>query len=205
MLLALVDANNKFIAIDVGSFGREGDSGIFSRCNLGNSIRENELNIPPPRKLPGSDVTLPYVVLGDEASPLLNNLMKPYPRAQSSIDRTKAIFNYRLSRARRIVENAFGILSNRFRIFSTPIHLQVNTVENAVTAACIIHNLILDDQALNGNYLFDSDQNPSDIVSVNDYGENESDSIEPKQIREKFKEYFNDIGAISWQNETIRL
>lgn len=130
VLLALVDANNKFIAIDVGSYGREGDSGIFSRCNLGKAIKENTFQIPLPTNLPGTDIVLPHVVLRDEAFPLLNNLMKPYPRNQSLIDRSKAIFNYRLSRARRIVENSFGILTNRFRIFSTPIHLNVATVEN---------------------------------------------------------------------------
>lgn len=35
VLLAMVDANYKFIAIDVGSFGREGDSGIFLKSKMG--------------------------------------------------------------------------------------------------------------------------------------------------------------------------
>lgn len=30
VLLALVDANSKFIGLDIGSFGREGDAGIIS-------------------------------------------------------------------------------------------------------------------------------------------------------------------------------
>lgn len=34
VLLALVDANCKFIAVDVGSYGKEGDSGIFSKANI---------------------------------------------------------------------------------------------------------------------------------------------------------------------------
>ncbi|XP_055308525.1 putative nuclease HARBI1 [Sitodiplosis mosellana] len=202
VLMAVVDANSKFIAIDVGSFGREGDSGIFSRCNLGKSIKESFLPIPPPKKLPDTDVVLPHVILGDEAFPLLPNLMKPYPRSQSLIDRSKAIFNYRLSRSRRIVENAFGILTSRFRIFSTPIHLNVTTVENVVVSACILHNILSDDNRHTQSQL---DADPSDLISIEDYGEIEGDFGEPKEIRDKFKDYFNGTGAVSWQNETIRL
>lgn len=204
VLLALVDANNKFIAIDVGSFGREGDSGIFSRCNLGKAIKENTLQIPSPRKLPGTNVVLPNVVLGDEAFPLLTNLMKPSPRSQTLVDRSKAIFNYRLSRSRRIVENTFGILTNRFRIFSTPIHLNIETVESAVTSACIIHNMISDEQNWN-KISTNVDMVPSDMISIDDYREIETDTLEPKEIRNKFKDYFNNVGAVSWQNDTIRL
>ncbi|KAL4111794.1 hypothetical protein QTP88_015681 [Uroleucon formosanum] len=34
VLLAMVDAKYKFIAVDIGSFGREGDSGIFLKSNM---------------------------------------------------------------------------------------------------------------------------------------------------------------------------
>nr|CAI5843193.1 unnamed protein product [Callosobruchus analis] len=41
--------------------------------------------------------------------------MKPYQ--QKGISHEEKIFNYRLCRARRVVENVFGILASRFRIF----------------------------------------------------------------------------------------
>ena len=49
---------------------------------------------------------MPYVIVGDEAFPLQNHLMRPYPGRGCPED--QQVFNYRLSRARRIVENAFG-------------------------------------------------------------------------------------------------
>lgn len=154
--------------------------------------------------LPGSDILAPHIFLGDEAFALLENLLKPYPRDQSLHDRTKAIFNYRLSRARRIVENAFGLLSQNFRIFHTPINLNVDVIEELVSVACILHNLIIEEKGVDDHI---------DVVS-NDFDpfDDEGHEIEPDsnmdlryKIRDTYKEYFNSIGAVPWQNDTFRL
>ena len=68
-------------------------------------------------------------------------MMKPYPHR--NMDKAKRIFNYRLSRARRVVENTFGILANRFRVFST-IHLSPEKVKDLVMAACCLHNFMIE-------------------------------------------------------------
>lgn len=56
------------------------------------------------------------VFVADDAFPLKTYILKPYARS-TYLSRNPKIFNYRLSRARRIVENAFGILTSKFRIF----------------------------------------------------------------------------------------
>ena len=80
--------------------------------------------------LPGRENPLPYVIVGDEAFPLKTYLLKPYPSRQ--LDLSKRIFNYRLSRARRVVENVFGILASRFRVFKSTIDMEPEKAQKIV-------------------------------------------------------------------------
>ena len=115
VLMAIVDADYKFIYVDVGCNGRVNDAGIFARSEIRNLLDSNKLLIPPPTPLADRVNPVPYVIVGDEAFPLKPFLLQPYPSRQLNL--SKRIFNYRLSRARRIVENVFGILVHRFRVF----------------------------------------------------------------------------------------
>ena len=54
--------------------------------------------------------------------------MKPFPFRNQPIE--NHVFSYRLSRARRVVENAFGLLAVRFRVFRKPIELCPEKVIN---------------------------------------------------------------------------
>ncbi|GIY62087.1 hypothetical protein CDAR_179441 [Caerostris darwini] len=68
---------------------------------------------------------MPFVFVGDEASPLKNYLMWPFPG--NALSKEKSIFNYRLSRAQWCVEDAFSIMATRFGIFRKPIIASVRT------------------------------------------------------------------------------
>ena len=140
VLLAVVDADYKFTYVDIGCNGRISDGGVFRNCALSGALEENTLNIPHPTSLPGKTHPIPYMIVADDAFPMKEYLLKPY--SQIGLTRARRIFNYRLSRARRIVENSFGILANRFRVFMQPIALAPEKVEAIVMACCCLHNFL---------------------------------------------------------------
>lgn len=117
VLMALVDADKKFIFVDVGAYGKNSDGSIFGNSELGKRLQNGTLQLPSSKPLPGTNVHLPHVIIGDEAFPLRTNIMRPYSRDDVHGKEEEKIYNYRLSRARNVVENAFGILVRRFRIF----------------------------------------------------------------------------------------
>nr|XP_027221791.1 uncharacterized protein LOC113813923 [Penaeus vannamei] len=140
IMMALVDANYKFMYVDVGASGRASDSGVWDRCTLKESIEANILNIPPSSTLPVSNKQCPCVIVGDDAFPLKNYLMKPCPGRDLS--EGKFIFNYRPSRARRTSENVFGIWPSRFQVFKDPINTSPENVKLIVLATCVSHNYL---------------------------------------------------------------
>ena len=92
----MVDADYRFIAIDVSAYGKNSDGGIFNNSNLGKALKNNKLQIPPGKQLPGSEENLPHVMIVDEAFPLSTHLMRHYSGDQASVDEVKKVFNYRL-------------------------------------------------------------------------------------------------------------
>lgn len=96
----MVDANCKFIAVDVGSYGKNSDGGIFTNLNFGKALEMGKFNVPKGKNLPGTQCSAPHVIVGDEAFPLKTYLLRPYRSSTINGDIEKQIFNYKLLRAR---------------------------------------------------------------------------------------------------------
>ncbi|KAJ8917036.1 hypothetical protein NQ315_012955 [Exocentrus adspersus] len=141
VLLAVADSQYVFTLVDVGASGRQSDGGIFSKSQIGQKLKENLLNLPPPRRISSERPELPYVFVGDEAFPLLTNLLRPFPG--KTLDIEKRVYNYRLSRARLVIENTFGILSSRWRVLRKPIIAKLENVDNIVKASVSLHNYLM--------------------------------------------------------------
>ena len=72
-----------------------------------------KVNLPDAEAFPPDGRPQPYMFVGDEAFPLRPYLMRPYPGRFLDSEK-KRVFNYRLSRCRRVVENSFGMSDSNF-------------------------------------------------------------------------------------------
>ena len=139
VLLALCDASYQFTAVDIVEAGRQSDGGVFANSNLRRSIVNDYFNLLQPKKpYSETEFLFPYIFVGDDAFPMRHNLLKPY--SSLNLEHVFLIFNYRLSRAWRIIENTFGILAARFGIFCRPKLSCLETVEKVSVA---LHNYLM--------------------------------------------------------------
>ncbi|XP_062556435.1 uncharacterized protein LOC134221259 [Armigeres subalbatus] len=148
VLQAVADANSKFLMVEIGGYGKQSDAGTFSSSDMYQLLIKGKLNVPPDALLPDNELTMkmPYVFVGDEAYPLVRHLIRPYPRNQ--LTTSLAYFNSRLSRARKCVECAFGIMSSKWRILLKPIETSPKLGDDIVKAICILHNVIIDHEGV---------------------------------------------------------
>lgn len=137
VLLAVSDARCKFLMISVGEYGRNSDGRVLRNSEFGRLLREDRMNIPSPAPLPNESLPFPYYFIGDEAFPLSDNLMHPYPAKTLTND--KRIFNGRLSRARKTIEYAFGQMSAKFQVLQSKICCELEKIEKIIKphAFCI--------------------------------------------------------------------
>ena len=152
-------------------------------------------------------------------------LLRGYP--DKNLSEENRIYNYTHSRARRTIENTFGILSARWRIFSTSIRSTVAHAEEYVLATIALHNYLR--QTSNASYtpagFIDSESSDgslipehwrNEVVQSNESGSGgclrrvnpvrgsrvRADAIE---IRRALTDYLrSDVGSVEWQLEYVR-
>ena len=221
VLLALVDHNYQFLYVDVGCQGRISDGGVYRHSSFYSALVSGRLNFPNPEPLPKSadpvwefdqsDQPVPYLFVADDAFPLSENCMKPYP--QSSLSDRKRIFNYRLSRMRRISENVFGIWSNRFRVFTTSIALAPDKAKDITMATVVLHNMLrskskdsytpegsLDQETATGAIQLGDWRNESTSFATSlPKTKSNRASKSAEKIREILADHFYGPGQIPWQ------
>lgn len=123
------------VYIRVGSPGRCHDASVYADSELKNLVegahfKTHQAIIEGTRVAP--------IILCDQAFPLAQNLMKPYANPQDGTP--QKVFNYNLSRTRRIVENAFGRMKARFQFVAKRTECRLPNSRRAIRASCILHN-----------------------------------------------------------------
>nr|CAH7734519.1 unnamed protein product [Callosobruchus chinensis] len=175
VLQGLVDDHYRFISIDVGGYGKQSDGGTFQASKLSKLLEKNKLGIPKEK-----------VFIADEAYPLKENLMKPY--SGKTLNPSQENFNKRLSRARKTVECAFGILFAKWRIISSVIETGETTADIIIKAICILHNIIIEKESYLLNVL-ELPQIP-DTCNLHRSRLSNSSTNRSKLVRQKYTEFF---------------
>lgn len=85
-------------------------------------------------------IALSLMCFWDEAFALHTNLLRPYPGR--NLNDTRRVFIHRLSRARRTVKCAFGVLAKKWRVLHTSIQVEPDFTDEIVKACCILHNFV---------------------------------------------------------------
>jgi len=149
--------------------------------------------------------------------------MKPY--GGRNVPHDCSVFNYRLSRARRVIENAFGILAARWRVFHRSITASTDNVESIVEAAVCLHNFIRktgsvsvndeycppnfvdrempDGRIINGEWRDIVDGENGAIVAGPRLGARNAVLAVTKQ-RDYLKDFVNGPGALTFQNSLVQ-
>uniref|UniRef100_A0A3P9HJ43 DDE Tnp4 domain-containing protein n=1 Tax=Oryzias latipes TaxID=8090 RepID=A0A3P9HJ43_ORYLA len=179
VLLAVVDADYRFLVVDVGSYGSNSDGGIFANSVLGKALRDGTLNVPPPSELPGAPELgkVNHVIVADEAFPLKPYLLRHTLDAASPQTREFSIIvclGYGASLKMYLASsvNASG--------FSKALQVQPSVVDKVVKAACALCNYLQDDHDWQWA------------------------SVEAQNVRELYKEYFNSPAEeVAWQYDHV--
>ena len=154
IIQGVVDSHGLFMDVNIGWPGKVHDARVFhnstfySKCHSGRFLPDWKQTI--------NGIDIPLVFLGDPAYPLLPWLMKPYPDT-GSLTRQQQHYNYRQSRARMVVENAFGRLKGRWRcLLKCMDYYNIQYTTDAVVACVILHNICeLNRDYCNPNWIVD--------------------------------------------------
>ena len=141
ILQGVVDARYRFTDINVGWPGSVHDARMFSNSQIFKKGQLGRLFDPIAAQCKVIEgVEIPVHLIGDPAYPLMSWLMKAYTDT-GKLTTVQSTYNYRLSRARNVVENAFGRLKGRWRCLAKRNDCNLEFVKLQVAACCTLHNI----------------------------------------------------------------
>ena len=170
-------------------------------------IQDETIKLPPPEPLPNDTDDTPFFFIGDDVFPLRQHMLKPFSARYLE---TELVFNYRLSRARRVVENLFGILASRFRCLLHTIEVAPEKVISITKACLTLHNLFRDRYGVNNVSVDEEDDNKEMIPGqwrtdavmheVNAQLRAPRANAAGQALQTTLQHYFNsDAGSVPWQ------
>jgi len=126
--------------------------------------------------------------------------MRSYPRRQ--LTESWRLFNYCLSRGRRVVESAFAILAGKWRILNKPIETSPDMVDRIVKCICVLHNTVIDREGADEASPLELQNQDSFSTSLDEperqvTRSNNRSHLRARRVRDAFTVYFNsDVGRL---------
>ena len=140
VLMGVVDSRYRFVWGNCEYAGNSHDAIILKSTELWTNIVEDGL-LPNIGKKIG-EISCPPLFVGDSAFPLHTWPLKPYTNAV--LTPQQRYFNYRLSRARKVTEGAYGQLKGRWRVLLRKNESSKEQVRITPLACIVLHNICTD-------------------------------------------------------------
>lgn len=106
-----------------------------------------------------------------------------------------------------MIENAFGVFANTWRIFLNRLNIQPHKATTVVKACAILHNFIIAHNEQRNATNFNEGEMSLEQLDAQGMGSIQSVGIRPGssaiQIRDNFAHYFTHGGSVSWQDNMI--
>lgn len=148
------------------------------------SLEEGIANLSPSTPLPSENTAFSYVFVADKAFPLSTYMMKPFPKKNEKLTDDERIFNYRLSRTRRVIKNTFGIMGTKWQILNSCISCPLKNAEQIVKALVCLHNFMMTCGR--------TEYCPSELVNT----ERNSGEVQTGAWRDSFQIIFHRLGRV---------
>jgi hypothetical protein len=137
LLQGVCDANKLFWDVCVKAPGGTHDATHLSDSSLWRKLKSHDILQEQVKVIQGQDI-FPYLV-GDSAYPLQAQLLKAFHnRATGSMDQNR--FDKAIRRGRVKIENAFGMLKQRWRILRE-LNVGLSAAPDVIVACTVLHNI----------------------------------------------------------------
>ena len=128
-ILAMVAVGPEYeiLCTNVGMNGRMSDGGNWIRNKFKGLLEDknNPLNLPPPRPLPGRSRAMPYVAVGDDAFPLSSYMLKSCPSSSLTACTHARTHTYIVGRSGVDVATGHPELSERSSMIESEMPLRI--------------------------------------------------------------------------------
>lgn len=199
--MAICDSSYRFTYIDVGTYGSEEDTNAFSQCNLGKALLSNELEFPEDNTLNGKRI--PYFIVGNDAFPLHERIMKPY--SGKKLETRQQIYNDSFGRALLCIENAIGILCVKWMAVENTLLTKPCKVQKMISTCCTLHNFVLRESPETYRMQDPEILPVSSLINLQAC-QKDSANERSEEIRNNLKDYINSLAVYShesWQEEYV--